>query len=299
MGLFSRAAAVTAVVSAVVVAGPITSSGATYEAPNANFEDSPNASYATNGAGAFTWATDAAHSGVHALKVSSDQGSDGMVRWLTRTNAISIEPSERYALVVWFKTKDVNHGYAGLNVTYFDSLGRYVGLSDESPDHVVGTSDWHPVALVTRAPLTAAFMRVEFRLHGPGTLWIDDLYLGQDESVDVPMSCGVDPTQIVDFGTVGPFLGSTRVLNVKNVGSRPIHVTIDDTDAVANGYFVGKTELDLQPDEDQSVAVIFITSECPPPGGKTFVATLPVTAEFGAAQILILTVDLVQPVGGC
>ena len=145
--------------------------------PNGNLEADPaKGSYYTNGTGTFTWATDAAHSPTHALKVASNQSSGSIARWMTRIAAVPVTSGKAFDVSVWLKTQSVSHGNAQLVVTYWTATQAYVaGSATASAQLLTGNQDWTQAALLTIAPAGAAFMRVEFRLAGPGTLWADDV----------------------------------------------------------------------------------------------------------------------------
>src|SRR4051812_10472845 len=73
-------------------------------APNANLEQDPGPYYSTQGDGAFTWATDAARSGSHSLRISSATGN--LSRWFTNTRLIPAQPGTTYTATAWLKTQN-------------------------------------------------------------------------------------------------------------------------------------------------------------------------------------------------
>lgn len=143
--------------------------------PDGDLEDDPAASYFTAGSGSFSWAADASHSPSHSLKLVSGQPSDAVARWMSRTTAVEVQPGQEYDVSAWLKPSAVDHGEAQLVVTYWSESKAYVPGSAAPADPLTGTRDWTRVSLSTTAPAEAAFMRVEFRLRGEGTLWVDDV----------------------------------------------------------------------------------------------------------------------------
>jgi hypothetical protein len=130
----------------------------------------------TNGSGVFSWATDQSHSATHALKVVSAQPSGSTARWLTTITAIPVTAGKAYDVSAWLKTQDVSHGNGQLVVTFYGAAQAYIpGSATGSAQLLTGSQDWTQVALSATAPAGAAYMRVEFRLTGPGTLWTDDV----------------------------------------------------------------------------------------------------------------------------
>jgi hypothetical protein len=142
-------------------------------APNPNFELDPSASYFTNGTGTFSWATDQSHSATHSLKIVSTTGT--LNRWLSKTNAISATPNTQYTACVWLKTMNVGANAVYLSVNFWNASQTYLPATVDSPTKLSGTNDWTQVCLTTTSPAGTAYIRVEFRLSGTGTLWTDDV----------------------------------------------------------------------------------------------------------------------------
>jgi hypothetical protein len=143
-------------------------------APTPDFEQQSSA-WSSNGTGAFSYATDAAHGGKQSLKIVST--GEGLNRWLSLPSAIPATPGAKYTVTVWLKTSSVRDR-AGLAVDYWNSSGVYTGDTFES-SQLQGTNGWTQLTLTTTAPATAANLRVEFRLSGPGTVWADDVSVVQ------------------------------------------------------------------------------------------------------------------------
>jgi hypothetical protein len=145
-------------------------------APNPSFESSPESAYYSVGGAAFRWAGDVSHSGTHSLEIVSTNA--GLSRWVSRVTALPLSP-QVLTVSVFLKTDQVDGGYAGLTLTYWTAAGTYIPDSAVDSSIMTGTQDWTPVVLGVLPPPGAAFVRVEFRLKGPGTLWIDDLDVEQ------------------------------------------------------------------------------------------------------------------------
>lgn len=143
--------------------------------PDPDFEASPQQYYAY-GTGAYTWAADAAHSGSRSLKIVRSDSSD-YGRWMTVTGVIRVQPGKTLTARAFLRTVAVSQG-ATLTLTFWNASQQYVGLTVDSP-RLTGTQDWSPAAVAAVVPATAATVRVEFRLWGAGTLWIDDASLTQ------------------------------------------------------------------------------------------------------------------------
>jgi hypothetical protein len=146
-------------------------------APDGSFESSPDPAYYTAGDAAFRWAADVSHSGAHSLEIVSTQA--GLSRWMSRVTALPVSP-QVFSVSVFLKTKQADHGYAGLTLTYWTAAGTYIsGSAVDSPTRLTGSQDWTQLVVGVSPPPGAAFVRVEFRLKGPGTLWVDDLDVEQ------------------------------------------------------------------------------------------------------------------------
>ena len=60
-------------------------------------------------------------------------------------------------------------------VTYSINDGTHAGRTIDSPLRLTGARDWTEVTLFGSPPPRATCARIELRLFGPGTVWIDDL----------------------------------------------------------------------------------------------------------------------------
>ena len=101
-------------------------------------------------------------------------------RWITHVGAIPVLPNHGYEVSGWVKAAGVDHGHVSIDVTFFDASGHYIQDSSSSSSEfdvvpLGGTFDWRLVAVIGLAPPDADSMRIEFRLYGEGTAWIDDL----------------------------------------------------------------------------------------------------------------------------
>ena len=150
----------------------VTSAGGQQLAPDPGFEVDPGPFYFTDGPCSFSWATDAAHSPTHALKIYTTTTTP--CRWMTETRAITATPGTSYDVSAWLKTLGTA-SVTRLSVNFWDRAETYIPATIDAPVAIHGPQDWTQLSLHVTAPANAAFLRVEFRLNGPGTLWADDI----------------------------------------------------------------------------------------------------------------------------
>ena len=62
-----------------------------------------------------------------------------------------------------------------LSVKFWTAAGEYIPRTVYAPQALSGPREWTQLSLSATAPPDAAFLRVELRLNGPGTLWADDV----------------------------------------------------------------------------------------------------------------------------
>jgi hypothetical protein len=139
-------------------------------APFADFESDPRAAYYTAGSGSFLWASDAARSGSRSLKLTAWGRAGALARWMSQTTRISVTPGKSYRVSAWVRTRSVS-GQAGVAATFY--AGGYLP-STLAARRLSGTNDWTELTQTVTAPAGATHLRVEFRVYGAGTLWIDD-----------------------------------------------------------------------------------------------------------------------------
>ncbi|MBV8880182.1 MAG: hypothetical protein JO332_09480, partial [Planctomycetaceae bacterium] len=143
-------------------------------ARNPSFESDPNVDYFPYGSGTFSWATDAAHGGTHSVKTVSVQPAGTLTRWLSKTTSLSAQPGASYTASAWFKSMNAtDHGVITIN--FWNSASQV--LSGVDGGTISGSTDWKQLSVSGTAPAGTAFIRVEFRLWGSGTLWTDDVVL--------------------------------------------------------------------------------------------------------------------------
>jgi hypothetical protein len=141
-------------------------------APNPDFEADPVTTYTTAGPCDFSWTTDAAHSPAHALKIVS--ATTDLCRWLSRKKSIQVAPGTAYDVSAWLRT-DGARAKARLSVNFWTRTGVYVPATVDATPVLAGTQPWTEAAVEVTAPAGAAYLRVELRLKGRGTLWADDI----------------------------------------------------------------------------------------------------------------------------
>ncbi len=140
-------------------------------APDGDFELSPFAWYYTHGSGTFTYASDRYVSPTHSLKIVSEQAEGQLARWMTNTDAITVTAGRTYGVAAQLMKLG---GRATLAVSFWNASRVWVGTTLESAA-VPADNAWTAASLEATAPPGSWYMRVEFRLSGPGTLWIDDV----------------------------------------------------------------------------------------------------------------------------
>lgn len=143
-------------------------------APNPSFETDPTVHYFTHtgsGTATYSHATDFVHTGSRSLKIVSTLGSTVLTRWLSKTNIIAAQPGVTYTGSAWLKTSGVTNN-ANVTINFWNSAQTHLGSYFSST--VAGTTDWTQRTISATAPANTAFIRIEFRLNGPGTLWADD-----------------------------------------------------------------------------------------------------------------------------
>jgi hypothetical protein len=151
--------------------GSVSAGGGGDLAPDPDLEADPAGSYYTGGSAVFSWASDAAHSPTHALKIASGSGS--LARWMSQASLLPVRAGSSYSVSAFLKLAAVG-GSAFVTVGYYDAGGGFLG-NGASSQALSGTRDWTQVGLQVTPPAGATLMRLEFRLYGPGTLWIDDI----------------------------------------------------------------------------------------------------------------------------
>ena len=93
---------------------------------------------------------------------------------MTETRAITATPGTSYDVSAWLKTLGTA-SVTRLSVNFWDRAETYIPATIDAPVAIHGPQDWTQLSLHVTAPANAAFLRVEFRLNGPGTLWADDI----------------------------------------------------------------------------------------------------------------------------
>jgi len=146
-------------------------------AHNPGFESDPSVDYFPYGSATFSWATDAAHGGTHSVKIVSVQPSGTLTRWLSNTTSVGATAGKTYTASAWFKTLNASdHGVITIN--FWNSASQVLAGMDGGT--INGSTDWTQLTVSGTAPAGTAFIRVEFRLWGGGTLWADDVILSQN-----------------------------------------------------------------------------------------------------------------------
>jgi hypothetical protein len=143
-------------------------------AKNPGFETDPNVDYFPYGSATFSWAADAAHGGARSVKVTSVQPAGTLTRWLSKTTSIGAQAGGTYNASAWFMTSGVSD-HAVITINFWDANSNHLGSTDGNT--LSGTTGWTLLSTQATAPPNTAFVRVEFRLWGPGSMWADDVTL--------------------------------------------------------------------------------------------------------------------------
>lgn len=166
-------------------------------APNPSFETDPFVDYFSyvdppNGRGTLTTTTTIRHSGGRGIEIASDQPSGALARWLSRNGRISAREGRAYEASIWVKTRGVAE-YATLEMNFWDATGYgYLG-SASTTQSISGTTGWGTLAANGTAPAGTASLRIEVRLHGPGTVWADDVFVRDVSATPSPGPSGSTP----------------------------------------------------------------------------------------------------------
>ena len=112
-----------------------------------------------------------------ALTIIGDS-SWTLSRWMTQTTAIGDGCTGRAPVrawrrlrgrQVWMRTLNVP-GYANITLTYWNKNVQYIGSTSSS--NLKGTTDWTPMGVSGVIPDGTKYIRIEYRLSGPGEVWI-------------------------------------------------------------------------------------------------------------------------------
>ncbi len=205
--------------------------------PNPSFESDPNIDYSTDGnLGTFEWANEGQAGSNRSLFVSQPltTTTDIYARWFSkRERVVHNSETTAYTLSGYFKSQDTGTDSLKLVVNYWDADLSYI---EDSVQSAVFTpnNDWQAFSFTTQAspPVNAVYVRAEFRLHGGGSLWIDNVSLVESEPVTPP-----DDDRVTD-GLLALYTfeegSGTTVQDTSGVGT-PLDLTIADETRVVWG----------------------------------------------------------------
>ena len=108
------------------------------------------------------------------MKVVSVQPAGQLTRWLSKTTSIPVQAGATYSASAWFKTSGVSD-HAVITINFWDVNSIHLGSTDGNT--LSGTANWTLLSTQAVAPAGTAYVRVEFRLWGPGSMWADDVTL--------------------------------------------------------------------------------------------------------------------------
>ena len=165
-----------------------------------------------------------AHRGNRALKIESSnsgQGISGMTRWMTGIDKHTVSPGEQLSASVYLRAQNVQRRGV-LAISYFKEKGSgswgdaWISTAVSSGE-VRGTSDWTRVSIGSEVPREAVYARFEFRLMGPGTMWIDSFTV-RDTGMDIDLGgSGNDKLRVYETPSkTGDEFGAQVVLDNKH-----------------------------------------------------------------------------------
>jgi hypothetical protein len=144
-------------------------------APDPSFEVSPETYYTVNGKGKGVITAAAAHSGAQSWQITGK--GTGVTRVIGKYKDIGAQPGGVYRATAWFQTANVGKN-AMLAINFWSKSGTNLGATTLSPK-LSGNQLWTQMTVEATAPANAAYVRIEARLTGTGTLWFDDAYVGR------------------------------------------------------------------------------------------------------------------------
>lgn len=189
--------------SATVTIQKVGGGGGSNLAPDSDLEQDPGPFYYPNGPCTFSWSTEQAHSPTHSLKIASTTAS--LCRWLSNTTGTTASAGTSYYASAYLKTVGVGPaGQMTVAISFWNSSGAYTGTTFQAPA-VSGTHDWTLMSVQGTAPSGTRYVRLEFRLNGPGSLYADDATLLATNGVNDPPSFDLpaspDQTVVANAGS--------------------------------------------------------------------------------------------------
>ncbi len=156
--------------------------------PNPSFESDPNTDYGTDGEteDTFTWANEGYNSSRSLLIDRGTAIEDA--RWFSkRERVLHDSEATSYTLSGYFKSQGTATDSLQLVINYWDANLAHLSGTQEFA-YFTPSGDWQAFGFTTQAPppANAVYVRAEFRLHGEGDLWIDEVSLTRDTTPATP-----------------------------------------------------------------------------------------------------------------
>lgn len=145
--------------------------------PNPSFETAVYPDYWALGDADFARVRDGA-AGKYAMQIArSPEAADGHSRLISKTTHIVLtEDTKAVAFAVWLKGENLAPNQAQISINFWDE--ETVSYLSGTDLDVSPASDWQKFMVVTdEIPDNAHYVRIEIRLKGSGTLWVDALQL--------------------------------------------------------------------------------------------------------------------------
>jgi hypothetical protein len=135
-----------------------------------------------------TWATDAYHSGVHALKMTSGTYFYGY--W--NSAFVPVTSGKNYTVSMWVKTAAITQGVS-LNVTWYDTSNRSLNWTPAVGGKMTSTQAWRPIQGSVTAPANAARAVIQIRVESTGgSAWVDDVVFQAEGAAPPSIEVAVD-----------------------------------------------------------------------------------------------------------
>jgi hypothetical protein len=135
-----------------------------------------------------TWATDAYHSGTHALKMMSGIYFYGY--WTSAS--LPVSPGKNYTVSMWVQTAAITNGVS-LNVTWYDASNRSLNWSPAVGGKMTGTQAWRLLQGIVTAPANAARAVIQIRVESTGgSAWVDDVVFQAEGALPPSIEVAVD-----------------------------------------------------------------------------------------------------------
>ena len=148
----------------------------------------------------FAWSDRQPHSGKRCLGiVSSYAEKSPWFRWEQKLQGM--KPGEKYRLSVWVRSEGVSYG-ANLELQFADQAGQQLAGTPLHNIHKAGAK-WAEVIQDIVVPAGAASGTIRLAMHGPGSVWLDDIHLSP---------AGGPAAQRIETGQIYPVAATPKAI---------------------------------------------------------------------------------------